>query len=214
MSSKFEQMIDDIEDYITSCKNKPLSSSVILVNRDEILYLLQELRQQTPVEISRYQKVISNKEAILNDARKKAEKLINEAAEHTNELVSESEIMQQAYAQAQEIIDMASMKAQEIIDQANEEATSMRMGAVAYTDDNLGMIEDVLSHGIDVAATNYERLMTQLQETIQIVQANRSQLYASDETDAGSVDDIDIEEEITDAGTGKGGKAAGGPDII
>ncbi|MCR5338477.1 MAG: vacuolar family H+-ATPase subunit H [Lachnospiraceae bacterium] len=189
MSSKFEQMIDDIEDYIHSCKNKPLSNQLIIVNKDEILDMLQDLRQKTPVEISRYQKVISNKEAILNDARQKAEALIDEAAKHTNQLVSESEIMQQAYAQAQEIVEMASAQAQEIVDKANEEAYAMRMAAVSYTDDNLASIENVLSHGIDVAATNYERLMTQLQESIQVIQSNRTQLYpAGDNADDGSSD--------------------------
>ena len=213
MSSKFEQMIDDIEDYITSCKGKPFSNSVILVNRDEILDMLQELRQKTPVEISRYQKVISNKEAILNDARQKAEQLINEAAVHTNELVSESEIMQQAYAQAQEIVEMASERAQEIVNQANEEATSMRMAAVTYTDDNLGVIESILSHGIDVAATNYERLMTQLQETIQVIQANRSMLFASDEADA---PDAGQEQAAAPAkpAAGKAPENGEGPDVI
>ncbi len=183
MSSKIEQMIDDIEDYILSCKTKPLQPGILLVNREDILDMLQELRQKTPVEISRYQKVISNKEAILNDARERAEQLIEEAAVHTSELVSEHEVMQQAYAQAQEIVEMASTQAQEILEKASEEAGAMRMAAVAYTDDNLGAIEDILSHGIDVAATNYERLMTQLQETIQVIQANRGQLYPAGEDD-------------------------------
>ncbi len=181
MSSKFEQMIDDIEDYIQNCKPKPLSNTMILVNRDELLDMLQELRQKKTVEVSRYQKVISNKEAILNDARKKAEDMLNEAAVHTNELVSETEIMQQAYGQAQKIVDMASEQAEDIVAQASEEASAMRMAAVTYTDDNLQSIENVLAHGIDVAATNYERLMTQLQQTIQEIQANRSQLFGVDQ---------------------------------
>ena len=201
MGPKFVQLIDDIESYIVSCKSKPFSSTMILVDRDEILGLLQELRQKTPVEISRYQKVISNKEAILNDAKQQAEKLIQEAAIHTNELVSESEIMQQAYSQAQEIVEMASARAQEIVDQAYQEASSMRMAAVTYTDDNLGAIEDILSHGIDVASTNYERLMMQLQETIQVIQANRAQLFASDETE--------VEEEPKETRTKVGEKQSG-----
>ena len=206
MSSKIEQMIDDIEDYILSCKTKPLQPNILLVNREDILDMLQELRQKTPVEISRYQKVISNKEAILNDARERAEQLIEEAAVHTSELVSEHEVMQQAYAQAQEIVEMASTQAQEILEKASEEAGAMRMAAVAYTDDNLGAIEDILAHGIDVAATNYERLMTQLQETIQVIQANRSQLYpAGDDEESGET----AAENATGAAEGDGG-----PDLI
>ena len=55
---------------------------------------------KTPEEIKRYQKIISNKEAILNDAKQKAQELINDATIQTNELISEHQIMQQAYAQA------------------------------------------------------------------------------------------------------------------
>ena len=47
-----------------------------------------KLRMKTPDEIKRYQKIISNKEAILNDAKAKAEALINEATVHTNELIT------------------------------------------------------------------------------------------------------------------------------
>ena len=93
MSSRIEQVIDELEEYIESCKPKFMSNSEIIVNKDEIDELIRELRLKTPDEIKQYQKVISNREAILNDARKKAEKLINEATIQTNELISEHEIM-------------------------------------------------------------------------------------------------------------------------
>ena len=108
MSSRIEQLIDEIEEYIEGCKPKFMSSTEIIVNKDEIDELLRELRMKTPDEIKRYQKIISNKEAILNDAKAKAEALINEATVHTNELINEHEIMQQAYAQANEVVTMAS----------------------------------------------------------------------------------------------------------
>ena len=76
MSSRIEQLIDEIEEYIDSCKYQPLSNTKIIVNKEEIDELLRELRMKTPDEIKRYQKIISNKEAILNDARAKAEALI------------------------------------------------------------------------------------------------------------------------------------------
>ena len=77
MSSKIEQLIDEIEDYINSCKYQTLSKTNIIVNKDEIDELLRELRMKTPDEIKRYQKIISNKEAILEDARTKAQALID-----------------------------------------------------------------------------------------------------------------------------------------
>ena len=89
MSSRIEQLIDEIEEYIDGCKYQPLSNSKIIVNKEEIDELLRELRMKTPDEIKRYQKIISNKEAILSDARAKAEALINDATMHTNELINE-----------------------------------------------------------------------------------------------------------------------------
>ena len=67
MSSRIEQIIEEIEEYIESCKFQPLSSTKIIVNKEEIDELLRELRMKTPEEIKRYQKIISNK---TNEKRK------------------------------------------------------------------------------------------------------------------------------------------------
>ena len=58
MSSRIEQIIDEIEEYIDSCKFQPLSTSKIIVNKDQMDELLRELRMKTPDEIKRYQKII------------------------------------------------------------------------------------------------------------------------------------------------------------
>lgn len=65
MSSRIEQIIEEIEEYVDSCKFQPLSSTKIVVNKEELEELLRELRMKTPDEIKRYQKIISNKDAIL-----------------------------------------------------------------------------------------------------------------------------------------------------
>ena len=61
MSSRMEQIIEEIEEYIDNCKYQPLSSTKIVVNKDELEELLTELKMKTPEEIKRYQKIISNK---------------------------------------------------------------------------------------------------------------------------------------------------------
>ena len=156
MSSRIEQLIDEIEEYIDGCKYQPLSNSKIIVNKEEIDELLRELRMKTPDEIKRYQKIISNKEAILNDARVKAQALIDEATVHTNELINEHEIMQQAYAQANEVVKMATMQAQEILDNATTEANSMRMAAMQYTDDILANVETLMTQTMKTTTDHYE----------------------------------------------------------
>ena len=145
MSSRIEQIIEEIEEYIDGCKFQPLSNTKIIVNKDQMDELLRELRMKTPDEIKRYQKIISNKEAILNDAKAKAEALINEATVHTNELINEHEIMQQAYAQANEVVTMASKQAQEILDNATIEANELKSQAMQYMDDMLAHLENIIS---------------------------------------------------------------------
>ena len=81
MSSRIEQIIEEIEEYVDSCKYQPLSTTKIVVNKEEIEELLRELRLKTPDEIKRYQKIISNKDAILEDAQTKADALIADHAE-------------------------------------------------------------------------------------------------------------------------------------
>ena len=86
--SRIEQLIDEIEEYIDSCKYQPLSTTKILVNKEELEELLVELRLRIPDEIKQYQKIISNQEAILSEARSQADKMVAEATAQTNELVN------------------------------------------------------------------------------------------------------------------------------
>ena len=176
MSSRIEQLIDEIEEYIEGCKPKFMSSTEIIVNKDEIDELLRELRMKTPDEIKRYQKIISNKEAILNDAKAKAEALINEATVHTNELINEHEIMQQAYAQANEVVMIATKQAQDILDNATNDANNIRMSAIAYTDDMLKNLEASLTGAIETSKARSESLIGALQGFLDIVTANRAEL--------------------------------------
>ncbi len=176
MSSRIEQLIDEIETYIDGCKYQPLSNTKIIVNKEEIDELLRELRMKTPDEIKRYQKIISNKEAILNDARAKAEALINDATIHTNELISEHEIYQQAYAQATTVVKQAHQQAQEILDNATIEANNMRAAAMQYTDDILANIENLLTQTMKTTSEHYESFFTALNHYNDVVNANRVEL--------------------------------------
>lgn len=197
MSSRIEQLIDELEEYIESCKPKFMSNSEIIVNKDEIDELLRELRMKTPDEIKRYQKIISNKEAILNDARAKATALINEATIHTNELISEHEIMQQAYAQANEVVTLAAQQAQDILDKATIEANELKMQATQYTEDRLAELESIILSALQASNTNYGMLMGSLNQYKELIQANRQALHPADELDAfrmegGDVNGLDV----------------------
>lgn len=183
MTSRIEQLIDEMENYIESCKFKPFSTDVILVNKGEIDELLRELRLKTPEEIKRYQKIISNKEAILEDAKQKAQELINQATVQTNQLISEHQIMQQAYAQANEIVELATKQAQDILDNATMEANAVKAAAIQYTDDILANLENIVNHTISQSTNDYTNLINNLNQIEEIVSSNRASLYPPDEAE-------------------------------
>lgn len=181
MNSKIEQIIEEIEEYIENCKYQAFSNTKIIVDKEEIDELLRELRMKTPDEIKRYQKIISNKEAILDDAKQKAGAIINEAQIHTNNLINEHEIMQQAYAQANEVVKQATVQAQAILDSATQDANNIRLGAMQYTDDSLANLQNIINHAIDSVQSRYVALLSSLEGCAQIVNANRAELYPADE---------------------------------
>ena len=181
MSSRIEQIIEEIEEYIDSCKFQPLSTTKIIVNKDQIDELLRELRMKTPDEIKRYQKIIANKDAILADAQAKADSMLQEAQIQTSELVSEHEIMQQAYAQANEIVTAATEQAQQILDNATNDANDIRIGAMQYTDDLLANAESIIGHTLDSYTTKYDGLVNSLQECHDRVRNHPSELEIPDQ---------------------------------
>lgn len=174
--SRIEQIIVELEDYIEDCKPIPLSSTRIAVNRDEINEYIRELRLKTPDEIKKYQKLISNKEAILADAKNQAEQMIKAARVHTEELINEHEIMQQAIEQANEVIADASKQAQQIVDRAVADADNIRLNALRYTDDMLANLQMIIEHSIEESKSKYESLINSLNKDLNVVTANRNEL--------------------------------------
>lgn len=179
--SKIEQIITEIEEYIDSCRFQPLSTTKIVVNKEEIEELLAELRLKTPEEIKKYQRMISNRDAILNEAKERAEAMLTEAKAQTSELVSEHEIMQQAYIQANEIVQKATEHAQDILDRATADANNIRMGAMQYTDDSLMNLENIVSHSIENFNSRYDVMMKTLTQSLEIIAANRNELHPQEE---------------------------------
>ena len=172
MSSRIEQIIEEIEEYVESCKYQPLSTTKIVVNKEELEELLRELRLKTPDEIKRYQKIISNKDAILADAQNKADAIIAEAQAKAREMVEQSEVMQSAYAQANETVN----NAKEILDAATNDANSIRLGAIGYTDDMLANLSNIMTTALNDAGEKYNSFVESLTSCYNTVVQNRSEL--------------------------------------
>ena len=156
-----------------------------------MLDLLDELRERTPEEIKHYQRIINNKEAILNDARKKAEEMINEATVQTNELVNEHEIMQKANAYAQEVIEQANAQAQAIVDNAVLEANRIRQSSIQYTDDMLRTLQTIITHSMEGAQGHFDAFLNSMRSSYDIVSSNRNELSSSVVTEGDEEDQQD-----------------------
>lgn len=175
--SRIEQLIGEIEEYIDTCKYQALSNNTkIIVNKEELEELLVELRLRVPDEIKQYQKIISNQEAILNEARYQADNMLQEATAQTNDLVNEHEIMQRAYATANQVVEEAQIQAQSIIDAAVSDANNIRQGAIQYTDDILRNLQNIILGTMEGAQGRFDAFMSSLQSTCDVVAGNRNEL--------------------------------------
>ena len=119
MMSRIEQLISEIEEYIDSCKSQALSKSKIIVNKEEMEELLVELRMRIPDEITKYQKIISQQQTILNDARSQSDAMLSEAKAQADAMIA------QATEQANSMVSQASEEANSMVAQANEQTTEM-----------------------------------------------------------------------------------------
>ena len=175
-SSRIEQIIEEIEEYVESCRYQPLSTTKIVVNKEELEELLHELRLKTPDEIKRYQKIIGNKDAILADAQSKADNIIADANAKADMMVSETEIMKAAYAQANDTVNNANKQAQDILDSAQTDANNIRTSAISYTDELLSNISSIMGNTIAEVGEKYGEFSSAIQSYYDLVNQNRSEL--------------------------------------
>ena len=179
MTSRIEQIIEEIEEYIDGCNYSPLSKKNIVVNKEELEELLRELRMKTPDEIKRYQKMLANKDAILADAQSKADAIVNHANLQLTEMISEQEIMKQAYAQANAVVEAATAQAQEILNSAAADANEIRMGAMQYTDSMLANMQSIIQNTMESYNSRYASLINSLNGYYDMIAENRQELAPS-----------------------------------
>lgn len=181
MSNRIEQVIGDIEEYIDGCKMQAFSNTKIVVDRTQIEEFLDELRQYTPEEVKKYQRMLNNRDKILADAKKKASEVEEKAQAYADHMVSESQITKLAYEKANEILTSAQQEAQRIIEAAQDEADAVRGGALAYTNDMLDNLRSILSGTIDDCQNRYSALISSLTAHQNIVIQNQQELNGMNE---------------------------------
>ena len=181
--SKIEQTIEDMQAYFRECKSPTFSGAgKIICEKNVIDEFIEELILSTPEEIKKYQKIISQKDAILGDAKSQSAAMVAEAQRQTQKMIDEHEIMQKAYEQAQKLVDTAREDAQRIVDAATEDGNNIRLSAIQYTDNLLADLQSVVENAIAVQKERHAQLVGNLQDISETVAHNRRELSPSQVT--------------------------------
>ncbi len=181
--SRIEQKIEDIYAFIESCRMQHLSTTKVVVPKNELYDLLDDLRRDVPDEIRRYQKILNQRDAIIEDAEAKANEILVDAREQYKGMVEEHNIMQQAYRQAEEMVQQAAQKAEEIVENARRQAHEIGNGAIYYTTDMLDMAEKIIASAYENATSNSNALESALRSYLETIRQNKAELLASNSPD-------------------------------
>ena len=113
MDMDIMEIIDMMEETITKASSVPLTGK-IMMDKDELLDFLQEMRLVYPEELKEAKWVKSERQRILDEAEERADAIRKSAEETQERLVDEHEITRQAYEKAEAIRDMSERDAREI----------------------------------------------------------------------------------------------------
>lgn len=138
--------IEDLKDLLEVSSTIPLTGKT-MVDKDEIVDLLNRIESQFPQDIAEAQSIRDRKDEIFNDANLQAKQIVQAAHVEASKLVDENEITVAATEQAREIMI-----------RAEEESEQIRHSAREYVDSLL------------------ENTQVQLSEMIQTLNENRKQL--------------------------------------
>jgi nucleotide-binding universal stress UspA family protein len=139
-------LIDKLDDLVHNAKPVPLTDQV-RVDREEIFDILDQMRATIPEEIKQARWIVKERQEMLAEAKREAERIIKEGKEQQVELVSE-----------QEVVKLAEREADDIVDEARAREREIRLGAEDYADEILNTLEVNLMKFIAAVRRGRERL--------------------------------------------------------
>src|SRR6266550_2021598 len=140
-------LIDKLDDTIHNAKPVPLMADQVRVDKEEIYDILDQMRATIPEEIKQARWIVKERQEMLAEAKREAERILKEARDEQARLINDEEVVRQAERQAEEIIEEARAREREI-----------RLGAEDYADDILNTLEVNLSKFIAAVQRGRDRL--------------------------------------------------------
>lgn len=129
------EILNTMEDAIDKASSVPLTGKIML-DKDEIMDYIQEIRLVYPDELKEAKWVKSERARILSEAEARAETIQKNAAETQMQLINEHEIYRCAEEQANEMIEQVR---QEILEK-EQEADAYVLDAIEKLEDSVSLI--------------------------------------------------------------------------
>ena len=139
-------LIDRIEELVESGRSVPFSSSK-MVDPDKIFEIVDEIRAQFPDELKQARWIVKERQEMLEEAEKEANRVLEEARDKAEAIASEQEVVKLAEQQAAAILDDARTKEREV-----------RLGAEDYADEMLANLEVNLGKLLTAVQRGRDRL--------------------------------------------------------
>lgn len=133
-----QKLLDMLYEMIDEAKNAPLSNDKCVLNRDEALDLLDEIRAQMPVELKRAQELVRARDEYVEAAKRDVERMMQKAEFEAKSKVSESEVLTAARAKGHDIVTRAEERSREMYRVAND-----------YSEDVLRRTEEAVQMALD-----------------------------------------------------------------
>ena len=139
-------LIDKLDDLIHNAKTVPLTDTV-RIEREEIYDILDQMRASIPEEIKQARWIVKERQDMLAEAKREAERVIQEARDRAEEIASQQEVVRIAHEQAEGILG-----------DADERASEVRNGAEDYADEIFGTLEANLDKFLLAVRRSRDRL--------------------------------------------------------
>ncbi|MFE0100871.1 cell division initiation protein [Streptomyces sp. NPDC059009] len=142
-----QKKLDEIVASVGSAKSMPMSASCV-VNRAQLLSMLEEVRQALPGSLAQAQELIGGREQMVEQARQEADRIIETARAERGSLISDTEVARGSQGEADRILA-----------EARQEALDVRAEADDYVDSKLANFEVVLTKTLGSVGRGREKLL-------------------------------------------------------
>ncbi len=140
------ELIDKLDDLIHNARAVPLTDQV-RIDREAIYELLDQMRSTIPEEVKQARWIVKERQEMLAEAKREADRLVADARDRAVQLTSDEEVVKQAEREAGQILDEARLREREV-----------RLGAEDYADEVLGTLEVNLGKFMSAVQRGRERL--------------------------------------------------------